>query len=124
MTPSTRELAWLAGLLEGEGSFGLHRKKDQERAYPIISLGMTDRDVVSQAAGLMGKGLTGPYGGLQGHKPWWNLTIYGAKAVAWMMTLYVLLGERRQARIREVLKYWRELPERSTRRQKLVLGEV
>lgn len=39
---------WLAGLLEGEGTFDLHRGK-----YPRVRVGMTDRDVVGRAATLM-----------------------------------------------------------------------
>ena len=42
------DIAWLAGLLEGEGCFRLDKGK-----YPIIRLGMGDEDVVVRAASLM-----------------------------------------------------------------------
>lgn len=37
------DVAWLAGLLEGEGCIRLFQGK-----YPLISLGMVDGDVVQQ----------------------------------------------------------------------------
>ncbi len=47
---SREDAIWLAGLLEGEGTFDLHRKK-----YPRVRVGMSDRDVVGRAATLTGR---------------------------------------------------------------------
>lgn len=49
------EAAWLAGLLEGEGSFITLQLPDG-RERPIISLQMTDQDVVERAAQIVGIG--------------------------------------------------------------------
>ncbi|MGH8518847.1 MAG: hypothetical protein ACREUE_15455, partial [Panacagrimonas sp.] len=46
-------VAWLAGLLEGEGSFTISRYSP-EIAYPVVSLQMCDEGVVVRAAGLLG----------------------------------------------------------------------
>lgn len=108
--PTTKEIAWLAGLLEGEGCFVKHPCGNSIR----IHLGMTDRDVVERAAKIWGKSVRGPYqpnGPLskQGrlYKPMYTTAAGGWVAAAWMMMLYGFMGERRKARIREMLTVWR-----------------
>ena len=49
MAIKVKDIAWLGGLLEEEGWFGLHLGH-----YPSISLGMTDEDTVVKAATLNG----------------------------------------------------------------------
>lgn len=44
---------WLAGLLEGEGSF-LKGPPSAPR-YPVLSLQMTDEDVVARVAAMLGR---------------------------------------------------------------------
>ena len=90
------EIAWLAGLLEGEGYFALKRGK-----YPTITLSMTDEDIVVKAAFLMGAKINRS-GNL------WIAHINGAYAIQWMLTLYSYLGKRRRERIAEAIKFWRE----------------
>lgn len=98
MINGTREeTVWLAGLLEGEGSFDAHRGK-----YPRIRLAMTDRDVVSRAAALMGSRLR-----LSLHaapaQPTWHTEISGEKAAEIMRELLPFMGTRRSGRIASVL---------------------
>ena len=104
-TSSERDLGWLAGLLEGEGSFGANRTRNY---YPKIQLGSTDRDVVERAHAIAGVGtLNGPYSRGVNKEVWcWNVAAQ-ADAAGLMMTLYPLIGLRRQARIREILLEWR-----------------
>lgn len=99
---STRDIAWLAGLLEGEGCFS-------KRGNCItIQLYMSDRDVVERAGWMMGALSVGRYEGKSPkHKTCYYITVSGPNAAAWMMTLYTLLGARRQARIRELLEVFR-----------------
>ena len=104
---SARDIAWLAGLLEGEGNFRL-TKAWNERFYPWIALKMTDADVVSKAQRLLGVGsfaISMPH--LPHHKVQYRTVATGASAVGWMMTIYGLLGERRRGQIRKVLSHWR-----------------
>lgn len=101
---SVGDLRQLAGLLEGEASFHLHRHK-----YPRIDLRMTDRDVVEWAANLLGTKLR-LYPNSSGnpkHLPVWSTQVDGARAAGWMMTLYKHLGDRRRAKVREILSVWR-----------------
>ncbi len=105
---STKDIAWLAGLLEGEGCFRIR----DGRTTPLILLGMTDSDVVDRAAALLGSHDLHVYESPVGHKTQFRLRVGGRKAAAWMMTIYPLMGERRQAKIRETLATWRSAPGR------------
>jgi hypothetical protein len=111
---TTLELAWLAGLLEGEGSFG-----SDSADYPSVQITMTDRDVISRVARAFGSTERGPYktrtpAGNSG-VPVWRAHAYGNRAAGWMMTLYPLMGERRKEKIRIALAAWKT---RSPKHQK------
>lgn len=99
-----KDLMWLAGLLEGEGSFSVNAG-----IYPRISVRMTDKDVVDRAAGMLGTITTGPFKckGKESYKPQWTTVINGKHAIGWMMTLYPMMGERRKQRIKYLIAHWR-----------------
>lgn len=91
------DLLWLAGILEGEGTFDAHRGK-----YARIRVGMNDRDVVGRVASLMDTGLR-----LALHKapakPSWHSEVSGPRAAAIMREVLPFMGARRSAKIAEVL---------------------
>lgn len=91
------DIAWLAGLLEGEGSFDLHRHR-----YPRVRLAMADRDTVERAAQLMGAcvrvSLPRPP-----HSAMWHAELSGPGAEAVMRAVLPHLGARRSARVAAVL---------------------
>lgn len=91
------DILWLAGLLEGEGTFDAHRGK-----YPRIRLAMTDRDVVGHAATLMDTKLR-----LSLHpapvKATWHSEISGSRAAEIMREILPHMGARRSAKIAEIL---------------------
>lgn len=91
------DLLWLAGLLEGEGCFDLHRGK-----YPRVRVGMTDRDVVGRAATLLG-GRVRLTLKPKPHSAMWHTEISGAKAVDVMTAVLPHMGARRSAKIAEIL---------------------
>lgn len=98
------DLVWLAGLLEGEGTFDLHRDR-----YPRIRLGMTDRDVVGRAATLMGSRVRlslrpAPM------KATWHTEVSGARAAEIMEYLLPLMGARRSSKIATILGHYRLSP--------------
>lgn len=98
-----RDIAWLAGLLEGEGCFSTATSKS-----PIIQLAMCDRDVVEHAARLFGAKRRPKSHDHPGRwKPQWVTAVYGNRAAGWMMTLYPLLARRRRQKIRAILAVWR-----------------
>jgi len=106
----TLDIAWLAGLLEGEGSFYLSRGTN-----PTITLGMTDEDVVRRVALLMGVDQHVYRQQLGSGKPFFRIAILGSKAHAWMMTLACLMGKRRKEKIFECLRSYMNNPRRRTR---------
>ena len=98
------ELAWLAGLLEGEGSF--LRGPPSSRRLPAIRVAMNDRDVLERVASLWGSRLATIAPRRDGWAVSYSLNIRGANAVAWMHALRPLMGTRRQAQIdRAVASY-------------------
>lgn len=95
------DLLWLAGLLEGEGSFDLHKGR-----YPRIRLGMTDRDVVGRAATLMGTKVRTTLR----PAPWtatFHTEVSGARAEAILWDLLPLMGARRSSKIATILGHAR-----------------
>jgi hypothetical protein len=105
----TKDIYWLAGLLEGEGCFQCQmRGIKRRRSLPTIIIAMSDRDVIERV-----RMLTAAPGRIclqanPGRKQLFRLTIAGRKAVGLMMTIYCLMGERRKSRIREVIQDWNQ----------------
>jgi hypothetical protein len=105
------DLAWLAGLLEGEGSFGLKkykRKRGGERGYPIVKVKMTDRDVVERAAVLFGDSavlVCPPPANYPHHKVQYRTEVTGSRARQMMCELRPMLGLRRQAQVDTALSW-------------------
>jgi hypothetical protein len=104
---NVRDIAWLAGLLEGEGCFSWGGD------CADIALRMTDRDVVDRAHSMMGatqrivQQQRPGQGSIVSRLPDYTFRVSGLRAIAWMMTLYPLMGERRRLRIRGVLGQWK-----------------
>lgn len=75
---------------------------------------MTDPDVVVRAAKIMGAYKVTEYrGATDKHKTVYRAVLYGKRAMEWMMTLYVLMGDRRQEKIRDCIHSWLERPARN-----------
>lgn len=96
MALTETELAWLAGLLEGEGCFSYH-------CSPTIQIGMTDRDVVECVAHLFDKEVTGPYKYKGNKKPVYYAKLFGGPAADMMRLVRPYMGERRAGKIDEIL---------------------
>lgn len=98
------ETAWVAGILEGEGSFIL---RDGHR--PVVQLAMTDEDVVRRVHAFAECGVVnGPYE-YNGHKPQWKFQITTSEdAVAFMKEILPWMGRRRMQKIEYILQIWYE----------------
>lgn len=100
MTWSREDLAWLAGLYEGEGCV---------LANPLrIRISMTDEDTLRAFVARSGVGaVTGPRPatGL-GKKPVWDYVVTGRKAYALLVAMLPWLGERRTAGAVEKIQAW------------------
>ena len=102
-----KQLAWLAGLLEGEAYFGQHPTSKQTTA-PVVELNSVDHDVISRVHRLY----AARYGIAvnihirpprhAGYQPQYHLACFGAAARAIMADIAPLMGARRRARIEEL----------------------
>jgi hypothetical protein len=92
-------LAWIAGLLEGEGTFSVDRQS-ADIAYPVIKLEMCDEAVVICAAKVLGAPSVRR---VDPEKEDWSPTfvaaITGHDAATWMRRLRSSMGTRRTAAI-------------------------
>ena len=99
-----RELGWLAGIVEGEGSITTN---------PLgIHIAMSDLDVMQRVASLIGRPLNAATRSANWparYKDSYKLQVHGPLGASWIMTLYPLLGERRQAAARAALIRWRSI---------------
>ena len=112
MNLSFREsVIWLAGYLEGEGCFHLHptnKKKYPGLLYPKITVTATDEDVIAKVSGVTKTAYGTVKPQKKNWKPLFSCQINGPNARGWMMMIYPFMGERRQAKIKEVLAAWRD----------------
>ncbi|HEV7845466.1 MAG TPA: hypothetical protein VGO83_04380 [Thermoleophilaceae bacterium] len=91
------DLHWLAGLLEGEGSF-LAGPPSEPRS-PAVQVAMVDRDVIERAGGLLGVTVCALPSRREGWRDAFSVRVRGARAVHWMERLRPLMGARRQQQI-------------------------
>lgn len=122
MTNQETELCWLAGLLEGEGSFFASERFDRRFDPPSVSVTYTisavtvDRDVAERAAAALDAKLYGPYPQKNtDHTEFYRVALYKrADVMEALRTLLPLMGKRRQAQIRSVFDVAQRNPVRRT----------
>ncbi len=108
------EIAWLAGLLEGEGSFGCSTSQGKglrkyKYTYFRISLITTDEDIARRAARVMENvKVYGPYTrkNRPTRKPWFAVYATGHSANRIATKIIGFMGERRRQQISEALVAW------------------
>lgn len=90
-------LVWLAGLLEGEGSF--QKPPPSNPRQPAITVQMVDEDVIARVADLFGVKYQS-YGARKVEwKPTFKAQVRGLPAWTLMKELYPLMGTRRRSQI-------------------------
>lgn len=101
------QVLWLAGWLEGEGTFWYSYTRGK-RAHLVVSVGSLDLDVLAKGVRFTLCGnitLT-----KRTDKPFWVWTCNGRDAYAVMVAIYPFLGERRQQQIRKAVEAWKAVP--------------
>lgn len=98
---SEAQIAWAAGLFEGEGTATF--SKDQRQ--PRLSIAMTDEDVVRRFAMIVGRGNVRRYEPYQPNRqPQWQWSVQSGPDVVYVLGLFIdYLGQRRRARAEQVL---------------------
>lgn len=105
------EVAWLAGFLEGEGTFYIKSQPNRNYRIPTIKVGGCDKDVIERAAKLLGSESLQFERRRQEHwKDQWKVQVYGKRAVGIMQQVLPLMGERRATKIKEVISAWETRP--------------
>lgn len=102
---------WLAGYLEGEGSFSLHTNVRPRKTYyyPLVQLNSTDEDIVERVRLLCQRYTPGEINigryqpAYEGSKIQYHIGVKGTRARLIMEDLYPLLYSRRQSQIRSIL---------------------
>jgi hypothetical protein len=102
------KLAWVAGLLEGEGAFMVTSKESKVRPYPVfrISCNMCDGDVLEKLYKWVGFGrFSGPCVPKNvKHRPFWRFDVHRRDDVYKLCkAILPLMGARRSDRIRRVI---------------------
>lgn len=103
------DIAWAAGLFEGEGHISIIRVKARPDSLHLIRLGitMTDRDVLGRFCATVECGrVTGPhtFNRPAHHKPIYRWAIGNRKDVERILLAFLpWLGERRSAKAQEML---------------------
>jgi hypothetical protein len=105
MTPV--ELAWVAGLIEGEGSFIVTGRSGRPNGCRArVQMQSTDHDVLVRLRETIGTGVINPVGPRAGHgaagarKPCWGYALNAMRdVIALMRQLYPHMGLRRRAQI-------------------------
>ena len=111
------ELAWLAGLLEGEGSF--QQGPPSRPTQPRVMLNMTDEDTVLRAALLMGVvSVVRVAPGIPHRKTIFQIALRGQRAVSLMRALRPWMSVRRKAQIDAAISCYKALPRGGARKQR------
>jgi hypothetical protein len=106
-----QDLYWLAGLLEGEGTFGFRTGSGKDQFQPRLRLAMTDKDVIERAARIMN---TSHYSYKNSARENEQLlhccTLTCSKAANLMKLILPHMGERRSTKIKEILVKYENRP--------------
>lgn len=100
------DLAWAAGLFEGEGCVSRYitTKRSREYKYWHVRLGLTDPDVLRRFRDVIGFGRIYRQKTQKGCKPAEQWTCYVQNEVyAVLAALYQFMGERRRTKMWEAL---------------------
>ena len=101
MTIRVTDLYWLAGYLEGGGCFHFTGHS------PTVIVTSTDKDPIDRCFGLLKFGhIYQKNRKTKTGKTVYSYSAHGMRAVQVMMTIFILMSQRRQGKIKEVLRLW------------------
>jgi hypothetical protein len=97
---TTRDLAWTAGFMDGEGHFNF-------QYTPVATAAQNDRELLDRLRGLYGGTVRWDARPKQRNGGIHSWTVCGQVAAGLMMTLFPMLSQKRRAQIRASLGAWR-----------------
>lgn len=98
--PAIKDIAWVAGLLEGEGCFS------SNKGQPCIQINMVDLDTIEKIRGIINPNIKICIIEKPNKQVQYKITVGGSLAIQWMMTIYSLMSKRRQMKIKETFDNW------------------
>lgn len=100
----TKDIYYVAGILEGEGHFSIANGTN-----PRIFLKMTDYDIVDKIRQYINPNISiGSAIREIGNKRIYTVAFNGHHAIGWMMMLYPLMSARRKEQIGNILTVWKQ----------------
>jgi hypothetical protein len=109
---SRENLAWVAGIVEGEGCIRLGDNNGGTTKALTLHVNMTDPDIVRRLQTITGCGrFYGPYDHGSGKQMYSWKSTRSQETYAVLMALLPWLGERRTARVQECVRGWWEYEE-------------
>ena len=101
------DIVWAAGLFEGEGC--IHFKTDRPNQR-VLSIGMTDKDVMERFVDVVGYGnLKGPHWSKLSTKPFWKWQLYKRTEVLRILKMFLPhFGKRRSQKAIEAINHLHE----------------
>lgn len=114
------DLSWLAGLLEGEGSFMMSGNivNGKTYFYPKITVAMTDQDVIWRVSDLFGTSVYKIPNKRTDRLQQYRAHVSGSRAAIIMNQLRDHMGSRRKAKIDEILEQYGEIESTEIRRSR------
>ncbi|BDA51901.1 hypothetical protein COCOBI_pt-2040 (chloroplast) [Coccomyxa sp. Obi] len=104
------EIAWLAGLIEGEGSFGLDARSATQYKIsrappsPYMRISMIDEDVIERVGKLVNKKCFSPTRRTVTEKQVYAVHVGDRATLSWLLPrLFPYFGKRRQEAVQECL---------------------
>jgi len=100
------DIAWAAGILEGEGCFSLYQRKNSSAKRVSIRCKMTDNDIILRLQSVLGGYVNPRKPNKETNKPLWEWRLYKKDDIE--TTIYKILpylGIRRSAKAKELLAY-------------------
>jgi hypothetical protein len=106
-----QKLIFLAGVFEGEGSFGFWGKENKNNRYFRIQVRMTDEDIVVRFVDFFKLGYVNSHIPKKDHlKKSWKWTVAGDKAMGVMLQMAPYLGIRRKEKFEQCCQSFKQLP--------------
>lgn len=99
-SPTTADLHWSAGFLEGEGHFG---SNSPTARCAVVKAAQVQQEPLSRLRAIFGGRVSAAKGRKENHQDYFIWQISGSRARGVMMTLYCLLSANRQAAIERAL---------------------
>lgn len=115
--PSTIDIAWTAGFLEGEGSFTPGGYGAKRGSCPWVSAAQVQAEPLERLKQFFGGSISWPKEVKPKRQQCGHWVLSASRAAGLMMTLYLMMSPRRKSQIIHSLSIWKQRPvERKYRR--------